>query len=178
MDQRIVANGGKVYTGLAVGDDYVLEVTDQTCLLAVREAVKIPTQLLFAHWDLNNGVTDSYCSTSTIGNGSIELTRPAGGGFQSAFTGGSNVYSYQWTSSAASATIATTPNIYNLVADVYTVTITDLILGCSDTRSFTVGGYPPLELNSPLVGGLQLNTTGVVYTGVALHSRLCIFLRV
>ena len=157
----IVTNGGRVYTGLAVGDDYVLEVTDQTCLLAVREAIEIPTQLLFAHWDLNNGVTDSYCSTATIGNGSIELTRPASGTFQSAFTGGSNVYSYQWTSSAASATIATTPNIYNLVPDVYTVTITDIILGCSDTRSFTVGGYPPLELNSPLVAGLQLNTSGL-----------------
>jgi hypothetical protein len=157
----VVSNGGKVYTGLAVGDDYVLEVTDQTCVLAVREAIEIPTQLLFAHWDLNEGVTDSYCSTSTIGNGSIELTRPAGGTFQSAFSGGSNVYSYQWTSSASSATIATTPNIYNLVADIYTVTITDLILGCSDTKSFTVGGYPPLELNSPLVAGLQLNTTGL-----------------
>ncbi|MDB9899389.1 gliding motility-associated C-terminal domain-containing protein [Flavobacteriaceae bacterium] len=157
----VVSNGGKVYTGLAVGDDYVLEVTDQTCLLAVREAIEIPTQLLFAHWDLNDGVTDSYCSTSTIGNGSIELTRPASGTFQSAFSGGSNVYSYQWTSSAASTTIATTPNIYNLVADIYTVTITDLILGCSDTKSFTVGGYPPLELNSPLVAGLQLNTSGL-----------------
>ncbi|MDG1385624.1 MAG: hypothetical protein P8P33_01220, partial [Flavobacteriaceae bacterium] len=127
----------------------------------VREAIEIPTQLLFAHWDLNEGVTDSYCSTSTIGNGSIELTRPSSGTFESAFSGGSNVYSYQWTSSASSATIATTPNIYNLIADIYTVTITDLILGCSDTRSFTVGGYPPLELNSPLVGGLQLNTTGL-----------------
>ncbi|MDB4152815.1 gliding motility-associated C-terminal domain-containing protein [Flavobacteriaceae bacterium] len=167
----VVTNGGKVYTGLAVGDDYVLEVTDQTCLLAVREAIEIPTQLLFAHWDLNDGVTDSYCSTSTIGNGSIELTRPVSNTFESAFSGGSNVYSYQWTSSASSATIATTPNIYNLVADIYTVTITDLVLGCTDTKSFTVGGYPPLEFNPSLVGGLQLNTAGVVSsTGVATST--------
>ena len=106
----VVSNGGQVYTGLAVGDDYVLEVTDTTCNLAVREAIEIPTQLLFNHWDLNNGVTDSYCSTSA-GNGSISLTRSVGGVFQSAFSGGSNVFSYVWTSSSSSATIGVTPNL-------------------------------------------------------------------
>ena len=141
----VVSNGGKVYTGLAVGDDYVLEVTDQTCVLAVREAIEIPTQLLFAHWDLNEGVTDSYCSSSTIGNGSIELTRPASGTFESAFSGGSNVYSYQWTSSASSATIATTPNIYNLVADIYTVTITDFYSAVQQEKCLLLLGI--LHLN-------------------------------
>ena len=156
----VVSNGGQVYTGLAVGDDYVLEVTDTTCNLAVREAIEIPTQLLFNHWDLNNGVTDSYCSTSA-GNGSISLTRSVGGVFQSAFSGGSNVFSYVWTSSSSSATIGVTPNLSNLAPDIYTLTITDLILGCSDIRSFTVGGYPQLELNPILIGGLQLNSSGV-----------------
>ena len=160
----VVSNGGQVYTGLAVGDDYVLEVTDTTCNLAVREAIEIPTQLLFNHWDLNNGVTDSYCSTSTFGNGngSIELTRSVSGTFESAFSGGSNVFSYSWTSSTTSGTlIGVTPNLSNLAPDIYTLTITDLILGCSDIRSFTVGGYPQLELNPILIGGLQLNSSGV-----------------
>ena len=155
----VVSNGGQIYTGLAVGDDYVLEVTDATCNLAVREAIEIPTQLLFSHWDLNDGVTDSYCTTS--GNGSIELTRSIGGAFESAFSGGSNVFSYVWTSSSSSATIGVTPNIYDLQPDIYTVTVTDLVLGCSEIKSFTVGGYPELELEGLLIGGLQVNTTGV-----------------
>ncbi|MDO7615690.1 MAG: gliding motility-associated C-terminal domain-containing protein, partial [Flavobacteriaceae bacterium] len=155
----VVSNGGQIYTGLAVGDDYVLEVTDATCNLAVREAIEIPTQLFFSHWDLNDGVTDSYCTTS--GNGSIELTRSIGGAFESAFSGGSNVFSYVWTSSSSSATIGVTPNVYDLQPDIYTVTVTDLVLGCSEIKSFTVGGYPELELEGLLIGGLQVNITGV-----------------
>ena len=157
----IVKPGEHTYTGLAIGDDYIVEVTDQSCTVAVREAFRVPTSLSFNHWDLNEGVTNSYCATGTIGNGSIELTRGTGATFQSAFSGGSNVFSYKWQSSSSSGTIGVSPNIYNLPPDVYTVTVTDLILGCSDTRSFTVGGFPVLELNAVVVGFLIDNSTGV-----------------
>ena len=157
----IVKPGEHTYTGLAIGDDYIVEVTDQSCTVAVREAFKVPTSLSFNHWDLNEGVTNSYCATGTIGNGSIVLARGTGNTFQSAFSGGSDVFSYVWQSSASAATIGVNPNIYNLPPDVYTVTVTDLILGCSDTRSFTVGGFPVLELNAVVVGFLVDNSTGV-----------------
>ncbi len=157
----IVKPGEHTYTGLAIGDDYIVEVTDQSCTIAVREAFKVPTSLNFSHWDINEGVTNSFCATGTVGNGSIELTRGSGATFQSAFSGGSNIFSYLWQSSSSSGTIGVTPNIYNLPPDIYTVTVTDLVLGCSDTRSFTVGGFPVLELNAVVVGLLQDNTTGV-----------------
>ncbi len=167
----ILTNGGQVYSGLAVGDDYILEVLDSSCAVAVREPIRIPTQLQFIHWDTaNQGVTNSYCSTGTIGNGSIELTRSVGGTFESAFQGGSNQFSYVWTSSSSSGTIGSTPNIYNLPPDIYTVTVTDLVLGCSDTRQFTVGGFPALNLEGVLVGGLQENILGVSTTTISTFT--------
>ena len=172
----VVSNGGQVYTGLAVGDDYILEVTDATCNLAVREPIEIPTQFLYSHWDLDDGVTDSYCSTSTFGagNGSIILTRAVGGTFQSAFSGGSNQFSYSWTSSTnAPSIIGVTANITNLPPDVYTVTVTDIILGCSETKSFTVGGYPELKLNPILIGGLELNTGTTSSTADFIYKLTC-----
>ena len=148
---------------------YTITVTDQaSCTSSLwQDTIYVPRQLNYNPAIVT--IAGSYCSTATAHNGSIELTTSVGG-FQSAFTGGSNQYSYSWATRTNSDTvIGTGPNIYNLPPDDYFVTITDVLLGCSTREMFTVVGYPPLELDGLLVGGLELNTTGIVTsTGVTI----------
>ena len=135
--QSQVSNGSKNYTGLIPGANYLIEVTDSQCIKSVQKAVYLPFNMMFDS-DIPLVVSD-YCNDST-GNGFIEL---GGGAKGDAFSGGSGQYAYEWTGTNFNAN---TRDIYNLQPGNYLVTVTDKILGCKDTQSFTIGSVDQLSI--------------------------------
>ena len=128
------------YSGLVPGANYLLEVFDSNCSVPTQLPVKLPFALNF---DSNiPKVVDDYCNNSN-GDGFIELGGNAAG---NAFSGGSNEFTYSWTGGPNSNFKANTRDIYGLEPGVYTVTVTDKNLGCTDQQSFTVGSVDPLVI--------------------------------
>ncbi len=85
-----MTNGQANFTGLIPGRLYVVEVTDtSSCSIPLTRAIRIPTAIDFDPTVVQK--TDSYCSTGTIGNGSIFTTQLVGGVQVNAFTGGSGL---------------------------------------------------------------------------------------
>ncbi len=129
-----------LYTGLISGSDYRIEIFDSQCAVAYQKSIFLPFGLSFdSSIPL---VVDDYCN-DTDGDGFIELGGNSGG---NAFSGGSNQYSYSWVGGPSNNFRATTRDIYNLEPGVYTVTVTDQNLGCSDQQSFTVGSVNRLVI--------------------------------
>ena len=98
-----VSNGQVNFTGLTPGRLYIVEVSDSSsCTYGLTRAVRIP--------DIDYDpaiveITDSYCVTGTVGNGSIVTTPLDGAGNQlNAFSGGSGVYTYRWVRSDTGST--------------------------------------------------------------------------
>jgi len=129
-----------LYTGLISGSDYRIEIWDSQCAVAYQKAIFLPFGLSFdSSIPL---VVDDYCNDGD-GDGFIELGGNSGG---NAFSGGSNQYNYSWVGGPSGNFRATTRDIYNLEPGVYTVTVTDQNLGCSDQQSFTVGSVNRLVI--------------------------------
>ena len=128
---QVINNGGKRYNSLAPGANYRLEVLDSSC--AVMEFININMPLGLDFEIGNTRVVDDYCRENPDdGNGSIELDIN-----ELAFSGGSSQYRFNWVGPNYSNS---TMNISRLLPGVYTVTVTDIQLGCDISQTFTVGG--------------------------------------
>ncbi len=149
--ETVTTNNTRIFPNLTPGSNYRIEVFDSVCDLAVQQAIQLPFEL-----NLNqSGVTvvDDYCNDSE-GSGFIELGGNAGG---EAFSGGSGQFSYRWTGSGFTAS---SRDIYNLEPGLYTVTVTDEVLGCTDQAVFEVGSVDPLVIN--LDPSINLDATGAI----------------
>ncbi|MCB0542351.1 MAG: gliding motility-associated C-terminal domain-containing protein [Saprospiraceae bacterium] len=83
-------------------------------------------------------------STCGLNNGSITLT----------VTGGVTPYTYNW------STGATTPNLANIPAGTYDVTVTGAN-GCSSTASINVGNFnPQININGNVIANTSCNAAG------------------
>ena len=147
-----VTNSIFTYTNLVVGANYRLEVRDATCNIPQQFSINIPFELQFNA--ANVVLTHDYChQTPNTGEGSIVLGTLSG----NAFTGGSGNFSYQWTGPSGNFI---TKDIYNLVAGDYTVTVTDNVLGCKQSETFTIASNNPLTI--ALSGTTVLNRNGEI----------------
>jgi subtilisin-like proprotein convertase family protein len=128
-------------TNLTAGN-YTCDVTDATgCIVQVQATVLNTSGSLST---ISNIVTDETCGSA---NGSINLNPQ----------GGSTPYTFIWSNGA------TTEDISNLIAGLYTVTITDAG-GCSHFESFTVSnnGANILITNSTITNEICGNNAGGV----------------
>jgi len=142
------------YTGLTPGANYRLVVTDAVCSIPQEMVVKIPFEINFD--PLIPNVVNDYCNDSTAA-GYIELGGTASG---ESFSGGSGQFTYEWTGGPSGNFKAMTRDIYNLEAGNYTVTVTDVVLGCSDSQIFTVGSVNPLVID--VANSTVLNSVGKI----------------
>ena len=140
------------YTGLTAGANYRIEVEDSACSIMAQLPVLIPFNLSYD--PTVPLIVDDFCNDGN-GSGFIELGGNSGG---DAFSGGSNQFSYSWTGGPSGNFRASTRDIYNLEAGNYTVQVTDIALGCSDTRIFTVNSVDQLVIST--VSGTILNSNG------------------
>jgi len=142
------------YTGLISGVNYRLSVLDSSCSIPTQIPVTIPFSLSF---DPSVPlVIDDYCNDGD-GSGFIELGGNSSG---EAFSGGSNQFSYRWIGGPSGSFNASTRDIYDLHPGNYSVTVTDLVLGCTSTQTFTVGSVNQLEVN--VTANTILNTSGKI----------------
>ena len=144
-------NNSRVFSNLTPGSNYRIEVFDSVCDLAVQQAIQLPFELTLNQSGIT--VVDDYCNDSE-GSGFIELGGNAGG---EAFSGGSGQFSYRWTGPSFTAS---SRDIYNLEPGIYTVTVTDEVLGCTDQAVFEVGSVDPLVIN--LDPSINLDATGAI----------------
>lgn len=128
------------YSDLLPGTYYLLEVMDTQCSIPQRQSILIPYELTFD--ETVPLVVDDYCNDS-MGDGFIELGGNSGG---EAFSGGSNRFTYTWRGGPSGSFYANTRDIYKLEPGVYTVTVTDQELGCSENQSFTVGSVDEIVI--------------------------------
>ena len=133
--RTLVTNEGEQFPNLTPGAHYLVEVKDAQCAVAVQTAIEMPFELSF---DASVVVfVDDYCNNNT-GEGAIELGGNAGG---EAFSGGSHQYSYRWVGPNFTAN---TRDIYNLNPGYYTVTVTDIELGCQHQETFEILSVNPV----------------------------------
>ena len=129
-------NRRKTYTDLIPGTNYILEVLDSQCKIGTKQLINMPFSLIF---DASIPVVvKDYCNDED-GDGYIELGGNASG---SAFSGGSNDFSYLW--KGPNDFVSNTRDIYNLVPGVYTVTVTDEQLGCKTFQTFRIESVDPI----------------------------------
>jgi hypothetical protein len=149
--ETITTNNARIFPNLTPGSNYRIEVFDSVCDLAVQQAINLPFELYLNQ----SGVTvvEDYCNDSE-GSGFIELGGNAGG---EAFSGGSGQFTYRWTGPSFTAS---SRDIYNLEPGLYTVTVTDEVLGCTDQAVFEVGSVDPLVIN--LDPSIDLDATGAI----------------
>jgi len=132
------SNGGHIYQGLTPGTDYLFEVTDIQCSIAKTIAIELPFGIIYN--TRTPVVVADYCNDSS-GTGFIELGGNAGG---ESFTGGSSQFTYRWSGPNFSST---SRDIYNLTPGIYTVTVTDAVLGCTDQVSYEIESVDPLVIS-------------------------------
>ncbi|MDC3132794.1 hypothetical protein OA501_01110, partial [Flavobacteriaceae bacterium] len=131
-----VSNAAKTYEGLTPGADYILEILDDKCNISKQKQIKVPFDL--AYDAAIPVVVPDYCNDDD-GDGFIELGGNAAG---MAFSGGSDQFIYKWVGPDNYG--AMTRDIYNLEPGVYTVKVTDAVLGCETTKSFTIDSVDPI----------------------------------
>lgn len=99
---------------------------------------------------LSGSATDATCNAGT--DGAINLT----------VAGGTTPYTFSWTNSSA-----TTEDLMNIGANIYTVTVTDSN-SCTASASYTVGEPTPLAANPTVTDVLcNGNSTGAISTSAS-----------
>ena len=142
-------NSNQNYVGLTPGANYILSVTDSRCDVPKKIAINLPFALTY---DASiPAVVDDLCNNGK-GEGYIELGTSSG----VAFSGGSNQFSYSW--SGPDGFGSNKRDIYGLLNGNYTVTVTDNVLGCSDTKTFAIGTVNPLSID--VLSSIAINTDG------------------
>ncbi|HLP19330.1 MAG TPA: gliding motility-associated C-terminal domain-containing protein, partial [Chitinophagales bacterium] len=110
-------------TNVAAGN-YTVTVRDaQSCSVSSSATVGQPTQIAIA---------ETHVNVSCNGN--------ANGSIQTTVSGGAGGYTYQWSTSATSATVT------NLAANSYSLTVTDAA-SCSSSTTINIAQPAPLSLN-------------------------------
>ncbi len=133
-----ISNGANTFLNVTPGANYRLEVKDSQCAVASQIAVEIPFELNY-NAAIPRLIND-FCNDA-VGEGSIEL---GGNALGEAFSGGSNQFTYSWIGSNFTAN---TRDIYNLQPGIYTVTVTDAVLGCSQQEVFEILSVNPITIN-------------------------------
>jgi gliding motility-associated-like protein len=141
-------------------DNYQVVITDaQNCQLTLNGTITQPSQLM-----LTTSSTNVNCNGGSDGTVS------------SVVSGGISPYAYQWTNSIGFP-VGSVDNLINLVADTYTLLITDAN-GCTETSQETVSEPPsPITVTSSKVDVLcNADATGsimlVVTGGTAPYTYL------
>lgn len=141
-------------------DNYQVVVTDaQNCQLTLNGTITQPSQLI-----LNTSSTNVNCNGGNDGTVSAVVS------------GGIATYAYQWTNSIGTV-VGSVDNLINLVADTYTLLVTDAN-GCTETSQETVSEPPsPITVTSSKVDVLcNTDATGsitlVVTGGTAPYTYL------
>ena len=129
--------------------NFEIEVRDDNGCF-VREALDIYGASINIDSDLiRDTITHDLCFESPVnlGGGSIQPS------MQAAITGGSGQYIYSWSTTVGSSTLNyNTQDIQNLLPGYYNLTVTDLILGCSETEGpFQILSTPPLVVTKSSV---------------------------
>lgn len=140
-------SSGPSISNLCAGQYYVVATDANYCVMDIYETINEPLPIT-----VSETITDDNGST----NGSISLT----------VTGGANGYTYYWT--GPNGYTATTQNISNLSAGVYTVNVTDYN-GCTTSSTYTVASNSAMTTSfwtmDPMCaggadGGVQVNING------------------
>ncbi|MGB2397759.1 MAG: hypothetical protein ACPH63_03555, partial [Flavobacteriaceae bacterium] len=141
-------------TGLFPGQLYTIAVSDSGCSPLTRSRV-LPKTMAF---EIDNVVVEpSYCASNSIPNGSIVTSRLIDTELVSAISGGSGLYSFEWTRSDTGSGViyGTGADLNNVEPGFYHLTIRDELLGCvyrsydnlDDGFPIEVGGPPPVSLD-------------------------------
>ncbi|MBI2271674.1 MAG: PKD domain-containing protein [Bacteroidetes bacterium] len=118
--------------GLIAGT-YTINVSDASgCLIASTVSITEPVQMT-----ISVAITDASCGAA---NGNVVVT-----------ASGSGTLSYTWAPVGGTGATAS-----SLIADTYTVTITDAN-GCSQTTAATVGNTGPIAVAAAMITGISCN---------------------
>ena len=143
VDTQIISTGTNyIFTNLLPTQSYHVEVYDfNGCYdsqnIVIPESLVIDTNKVII---INDPCTEQPIN---IGEGAIQIIN--NGPFP--ITGGSGQYSYSWTGVTASSEVSyNSANITDLLPGIYTLTVTDIVLGCSSTAQFQIQAPPALEI--------------------------------
>jgi hypothetical protein len=127
-------NGAIQFNGLTAGQNYIIQLLDSTCAISEDLAYKMPFDILIDPSKVT--LTHDVCNESptNLGGGSIVLSNNI------PVTGGSGNYSYQWAgvTNAGVTNVYTSQDITNILPGSYTLTVTDLELGCTSNKTFNI----------------------------------------
>ncbi|MDA9036514.1 gliding motility-associated C-terminal domain-containing protein [Flavobacteriaceae bacterium] len=127
-------NGAIQFNGLTAGQNYIIQLLDSTCAISEDLAYKMPFDILIDPSKVT--LTHDVCNESptNLGGGSIVLSN------NTPVTGGSGNYSYQWAgvTNAGVTNVYTSQDITNILPGSYTLTVTDLELGCTSNKTFNI----------------------------------------
>ncbi|MGC6402077.1 MAG: hypothetical protein ACON4A_01390 [Flavobacteriaceae bacterium] len=121
------------FQNLIPGANYLLIVTDARCSVTTQIPIELPFSLSFDR--SIPVVSDDYCNDDQ-GSGSIVLG--------DAVEGGSGQFEYQWV--GPDGTRYNTKDIDGLLPGLYELTLTDAVLGCTQTELFEIASVTPLVI--------------------------------
>ena len=136
---------------LDISHNFEIEVRDDNGCF-VREALDIyGPSISINRAFIETTIIHDLCfeSPSNLGGGSIQPSL----NLATAFSGGSGQYSFQWTTTSGSSTLQYfTSDIQGLLPGNYFLTVTDLVLGCSesDPLPYTILLVPPFAVSESL----------------------------
>ena len=136
---------------LDISHNFEIEVRDDNGCF-VREALDIyGPSISINRAFIETTIIHDLCfeSPSNLGGGSIQPSL----NLATAFSGGSGQYAFQWTTTSGSSTLQYfTSDIQGLLPGNYFLTVTDLVLGCSesDPLPYTILSVPPFAVSESL----------------------------
>ena len=154
-DQNLIGSGStndhQSFENLLPGRFYSLHITDNSCYQPKEIVFEVPLEINFDPQKV--AIEHDLCrdQPNDIGRGSIRLAADA-------FTGGSNAFDYAW--SGPDNFTGQGAEINGLLPGTYLVTVTDKLLGCTQTERIILLGKDPLTL-SLKASNLSLGSDGI-----------------
>ena len=155
LDNNLLFSGStssiQTLENLTPGQQYVAQISDASCFRAETTSFRVPIDLTLNPSRVSIISDNCFETPSDLPMGEILLQADA-------FSGGSNQFDFQW--AGPNGFTASGLHLRNLSPGIYTLTVTDQILGCVHTETFTLNSVTALELT--LSSGIQLNSQGEV----------------